>query len=149
MQGEFIQYKFCGSIIGMNHIYIIKPVIPQNIDHEFIGWKIMNMIKFICQVMNRFYQSCLAAVIVYETVPDMANGANRKDNLNLRIELEQLMDAVIKAGIDLLNCHEVFIELLSRCAVTVCDRSIIFQKVVRKGRPQCNDQPAGVTQKMM
>ena len=40
MAGEFFQYEAGGGVIGMDHIDIIKPVVPQYIDDQFISGEI-------------------------------------------------------------------------------------------------------------
>src|SRR5882672_6067403 len=71
MLRKFPENKFRSLVIGMNHIDIIKTIIAQYIDDQFIGRKIMNPFKFIGEMMNDFYQSCFTAIVFNDAITYM------------------------------------------------------------------------------
>ncbi len=51
---EFFQYKFGGRVIGMNQVDIIKTIVSQYVDHQFISREIISTFKFCNDIMNGF-----------------------------------------------------------------------------------------------
>ena len=82
----------------MHEVLIIKPVIPQNINHQFVGREILGSIEFIHQLMSHFDQPGFAAVIFYYPITDMTHRAYGKNNLKLRIEIEETVKRFIQYG---------------------------------------------------
>ena len=92
---EFIQYKLSSLVIRMNQVNIIKTIITQNVDDEFISGKIIYPVEFIYEMMYHFNQPGFTSVIFCDTIADMTHRAYCKNNFQRGIEPEQLVNTII------------------------------------------------------
>jgi hypothetical protein len=63
----------------MDKVGIIKAVVSQYINDQFIGGKIVQLFVFVNEMMNSFDQSCLAPLLSTAPSPDMPYRADGKN----------------------------------------------------------------------
>ena len=118
---ELLQHEAGGCIIGMYHIDVVKAVVPQHIDDQLIRWKVIKPAEFINEMVDGFYEPGLAPIVLHNTIPGMPDGAYGEDHLQIRVELEELVEAIVQGCIDLFDGHEMFTKELRGSAVAVGD----------------------------
>src|SRR5436190_12376863 len=106
------QHKLSGHIVGMDKVCIIKTVISQYIDDQFISGKIIQLFVFVNEMMNSLDQPRLAPVIIYYPIADMSYGTNSKNYIEAWIKLKQLFKRLIKVGNYFFDGHQMFVKPL-------------------------------------
>ena len=80
---QFFPHVLCGKIVRMHQVFGIEPVIPQVIDHQFVGWELKQLVKLVHQVMHSRNQHSLAAVVFHHTFPQVPHRTDGKNDLQL------------------------------------------------------------------
>ncbi len=103
----------------MDQVNIIKPVIPQHIDHQFIGREIETMFVLLNERMYCFYQPGLAPVILHYPVADMPYRADGKNEFQFFVESVQPFEAIIHTLHYIRNRQKFLFKPVSGCPVTI------------------------------
>lgn len=120
---------FRGQVVGMHHVFHIEPVVSQIIDHQLIGREVGDMSILLTEQVSGSNQMCLAAVVLDKTIPQVADGAHRKQDAHLGVASGHLVYQVGHVVQDLLDGQQGAREMLCRDFVAIGDDAAVCQLV--------------------
>ena len=92
----------------MSKINIVKPVITQHIDHEFVSRENNNLSNLLTRWCTDSISLAFAAIIFHNTIAQMAHRAYGKYNAECGIEMKQLVNGCIDRCNGFFNAAKMF-----------------------------------------
>lgn len=78
---EFFEDVFHRLVGGMHHVLFIETVVAKLVEKDFVGGKIVGVVKILADLIHRQQQSRFAQLVFVETVLQMAQRRDGKDEL--------------------------------------------------------------------
>lgn len=132
-------------IRGVDHVLLIKTIVAELVKEDFVGGEIMDVRERPTNLIHGQQQGGLAQLVLVETILEMAQGGNRKDELLVGKSVDQIRKQV-GGGLGIEECP---IEATGGKFVTVGNHR--FGDAVTKNprRTETDDDPLGLKKMRM